>query len=107
MRDYLSVALQVHEDSVLVEVAGELDLGSAPELQDALERARNAAPELIVVDLRKLEFIDMAGLRVLLAQHDEARRRSRRLVLVNVGRPIRRVLELARVTEVLTIATGD
>jgi anti-sigma B factor antagonist len=107
VRDYLSVALHVHEDSVLVQVAGELDLGSAPELQDALDRARDAARELIVVDLRKLEFIDMAGLRVLLSEHNKARRRARRLVLVNVGRSIRRVLELARATEVLTIAHPD
>jgi anti-anti-sigma factor len=60
-----------------------------------------------VVDVGQLQFIDMAGLRVLRTGHDLARRDSKRLVLVHVGPSLRRVLEMVRVSDVLTIADGD
>ena len=50
---------------------GELDLGTAQDLEAVL--ATQSGP--VVVDLRKLSFVDLTGLRVL----SEADARSRRL----------------------------
>ena len=55
-------------------VAGELDLLTAPELNDAL----HAAGEDVVLDLRDLTFVDSTGLAVLVA-HRRARGASLRI----------------------------
>jgi anti-anti-sigma factor len=50
-------------DSAVVNVFGEIDLHTAPRLADELVRAAGMASE-ILVDLEHVEFMDCAGLRV-------------------------------------------
>src|SRR5690348_16947787 len=57
-------------------VMGELDLASAPALEDELEKAMNCGTECVVVDLRALEFIDSTGLSVLVRAHQRAEERG-------------------------------
>lgn len=44
---------------------GDLDLGAAPDLSEALSLARRSDAGRIVIDLRDLEFLDSTGLGVL------------------------------------------
>ena len=90
----------------MVEVDGELDLASSPELEHALEQAWGDAPDEIVLDLEKLSFMDMAGLRVLLTATRRAQRRGTSLVLTNVRGPVRRVMALTGVNGLLPIRAG-
>jgi anti-sigma B factor antagonist len=55
----------------VVEVGGEIDLASAPELRDCLNHTIDAGSRQLVVDLRQVDFIDSEGLGVLVG----ARRR--------------------------------
>jgi anti-sigma B factor antagonist len=89
--------------SVVVEVDGELDLASAPELERALRQAWLQERGLVVVDLTDLRFIDMAGLRSLLTAQQQAEQEGRQLLLANVPDAVRRVMALAHVDEVLAI----
>lgn len=59
---------------ILVRVAGEVDLTTAPVLADALELARSVAARMpdfiaIEVDLRAVEFLSAAGLTVIVRAH--------------------------------------
>jgi anti-sigma B factor antagonist len=99
VRAYLRVAIREHERSTVVHVEGELDLGSSGRLEAAMREARQAAAPLMVVDLEKLRFIDMAGLRVLIAARRRAEAEGQRLVLANVREPVRRTLTLAQADE--------
>ena len=51
--------------STVVEVAGELDLNSAPELRNCLHQTIDTGSHQLVVDLRQVDFIDSIGLGVL------------------------------------------
>lgn len=53
-------------------LTGELDLASAPVLHDFLEEQPGSTP--IVLDLRRLQFIDCAGVRVILGAAERAAR---------------------------------
>ncbi|PPI97248.1 STAS domain-containing protein [Nocardia nova] len=53
--------------AVVVTVAGEVDMNSAPELQSALDRALQAEPTAVVLDMTEVRFLGSAGLSVLLA----------------------------------------
>jgi anti-sigma B factor antagonist len=98
---YLTVAVREHDRSTVLHVEGELDLGSSRYLEEAIREAREAGPPLVVLDVENLRFIDMAGLRVLIAAHARAEADGERLVLANVPDPVRRVLALAQVEKLL------
>lgn len=103
MQNYLTVSVLGRGRSTVVQVDGELDLASSPQLEHALEQAWGNAPDEIVLDLGRLHFMDMSGLRVLLTATQRAESQGTDLVLTNVRAQIRRVLTLAGVNGLLRI----
>lgn len=103
VQTYLTVSVRRQDDSVVVEVGGELDLASATQLERALKLAWRGQPELVVIDLGELQFIDMAGLRALLEAQQHAEDQGGRLILAHVRAPLRRVLALANLSDLFTI----
>jgi anti-sigma B factor antagonist len=106
VQTYLTVSVRREGESTVVELGGELDLGSSPQLSQALEHASRDEPELVVIDLRELQFIDVAGLRVLLEAQQAAQLRGGRFMLAHVRQPVRRVLSLAQMGDVFTISNN-
>jgi anti-sigma B factor antagonist len=102
----LQARVEQHGESApVVAVRGELDLDTAPELRRVLVATIDRNPgELVVVDLEGVDFIDSAGLGVLLGGRDRARRAGGGdLVLVATGRSVLRALELTGLTRVFAI----
>lgn len=85
----LALTITPDVDPVVVGVAGELDLASAPVFSDALADVGDDTP--LLLDLGNLRFLDAAGLRELVA----LARGGRVLVLRNPSRLVRRVLAAA------------
>jgi anti-sigma B factor antagonist len=84
-------------------VSGELDLRTSPELEDRLDRVWNAGAELVILDLRQIEFMDSTGLRVLLGAHQRAQESGRLFALVRGADQVERVLTLTGVRDLLTV----
>jgi anti-sigma B factor antagonist len=85
------------DDGVTVlEAHGELDLAAAPLLREHVDRADGTA---VVLDLSGVSFIDSAVLKELLRARAELAARDVRLVLAGVPRPVRRLLDLTRTSE--------
>jgi anti-sigma B factor antagonist len=66
-----SISVDNQGARAVVEPRGELDLATAPELEAVLGERLDAGQE-VVVDLRRLGFMDSTGLRVILAAHKRA-----------------------------------
>jgi len=90
-------------EAVVIEVSGELDLASSPALEQELERGAGSEAELLVVDLRRLEFMDSTGLSVLVRAHQRAAEADRRFVVVKGPPQVQRLLDLTGVAERLTL----
>ena len=87
----------------VLEVAGELDLSSAPELCARIEQALHRAPR-VVVDLSGLEFCDSTGLRALLGAARVARIRLAEVCIVPPsGSAAARAFELAGASDFLPL----
>ncbi|GAC1434281.1 MAG: hypothetical protein NVSMB51_01070 [Solirubrobacteraceae bacterium] len=69
-------------NALFLELAGELDLASAPLLAERLAAAERTNASLIVVDLTRLQFMDLAGLGVLLAAEQRSPKDGFRLRIV-------------------------
>jgi anti-anti-sigma factor len=82
-----------------VGLAGELDVASAKALHQQLEELQAEHPELLVLDLRRLDFMDSSGLREIVTAVRRARADGSKVALVKAHGPIESVLELTRVGE--------
>ena len=89
--------------AAIIAVTGELDLRTSPQLEKALGRAFDAGAELVILDLRRIEFMDSTGLRVLLSAHQRAHESGRRFALVRGADQVERVLTLTGVRDLLTV----
>lgn len=83
----------------MLELHGELDLLSAPKLQEQIERTLFGERGLLVLDMQALQFVDSAGLRVILAAHEQARERGHKLALTRGPEQVQRLLSIAGVEE--------
>jgi anti-anti-sigma factor len=87
---------------VVLRCRDELDIATTPLLRAAAARAEAAAPEIVVVDLREVTFLDSAGFHAL---HAAARRLERLGAWCGFADPasdgVRRALDLCDQDRVL------
>jgi anti-anti-sigma factor len=84
-----------HEgDTTLMRVHGELDFATVPELETAMTRLMSAGVGSVLLDLRELDFIDVAGLRLALRLEGLAQLNGVRFALVRGPVCVERVFEL-------------
>jgi anti-anti-sigma factor len=95
-----SQPLSIRVDGAVIAVSGELDVASAPTLDDTLSRTDGRAVEL---DLSGVSFIDPAGLGALLAAKRDISARGGRLVIVNASWQVRRLAQLSGTAEDLDV----
>jgi anti-sigma B factor antagonist len=82
-----------HPLGTVLTLDGELDVATAPLLQQPVDRALRGNG-VVVIDLSGLRFIDSSGLNVLVLAERQLRASGRQLVLVYGSRTVRRVFEL-------------
>jgi anti-anti-sigma factor len=88
---------------ITVIVEGELDLLTAPKLVAGVNQLLRVEPADVVLDLGETQFIDSAGLAILLNLQRRLAHRGRRLRVVCDEGPVRRVIEMARLEETLGV----
>lgn len=84
-------------------LVGELDIASAPQFEEGLKKVEANGPGVLVLDLRKVEFIDSTGLRAVIAADERARGAGRRFVLVRGTPAVERVLSVTQLDQRLDI----
>jgi anti-sigma B factor antagonist len=83
-------------------VRGDLDLATAPALEDAVALACAEGVAELELDFRELDFIDLSGLRVIVGAREQCRRGGTQLLLVPSPRQgFRRLLEFVDVAGAL------
>lgn len=99
---------QVGEVRVL-SVSGELDLGTAPQLERPLDEALAAGGGLLI-DLSSCEFIDSTGIALLVRAWQrldgDPAAGGERFALCGLGDQVRRLLELSGLSKSLSIHAG-
>jgi anti-sigma B factor antagonist len=98
MRGFALTIEELGAETVCVGLKGELDLEHAYTFDEELKRVEERAAT-VVLDLRKLSFLDSCGLSRLLAARRRARRAGRRLVLVRGSAAVQRLMAMTAVDE--------
>jgi anti-anti-sigma factor len=102
----LRVDVRTGPDRTVVVLHGELDLAAASALSEQMTRAQEESAGALVLDLEDLQFIDSAGLRVLLAANDRARKSGRGFALTPGSPQVQRLLKVAGVSDHLQMLSS-
>lgn len=89
------------ERTVVVSVAGELDVLTSPHLKDGIDAALAKGPAVLVIDLSEVEFLSSAGMAVLVAAREQAEDSHVKFGVVASGPATSRPLTLIGLAEVI------
>ena len=102
----LQFSTRNERDAVIVDVVGDIDLGTSPGLRKALLELLNGTQRL-AANLTEVKYIDSSGIASLLEVLQEARKSQKRFLLFGVGGSALRVLQLTRLTGVFEICENE
>ena len=88
-------------DELTVSLAGRLDTVTSPELEEALSGATDDIKTLIF-DMKQLEYISSAGLRVLLAAQKSMNRHGN-MIVRNTCDAILEIFDITGFSDILTL----
>ena len=97
----MTINKERNESTLTLALVGRLDTVTAPELEAALKDSLEGVAAL-VLDLKDLEYVSSAGLRVLLAAQKMMREQGT-MKLTNVNETVMEVFELTGFSQILTI----
>ena len=98
----MKTATRMQPGSTIVDVTGDIDMGTSPGFRKTLMDSLKSAPRLIV-NLRDVRYVDSSGIASLVEVLKEARSTGKRLVLFGLNKAVREVMQLTRLTKVFEI----
>jgi anti-anti-sigma factor len=103
VQEHLHIALRREGDLAVLALEGELDLASAPLFQSELDNPELGSCSKLVLDLRKLHFIDSTGLRIVFSARTRAQERGQLFAVTRGSEQVERLLTITRMGEHLQL----
>ncbi|HET9177696.1 MAG TPA: STAS domain-containing protein [Terriglobia bacterium] len=98
----MNAATRQQSGSTIVDVTGDIDMGTSPRLRKLLLECLSKTPRL-VVNFSDVRYIDSSGIASLVEVLMKARNSRKRLVLYGLNKTVQEVLQLTRLTTVFEI----
>jgi|HubBroStandDraft_6_1064221.scaffolds.fasta_scaffold484392_2 anti-sigma B factor antagonist len=100
----LRIAVRRAGREAFVDLSGELDLASAPQLRELLVTMLiEDGPSRLVIDLSDLVYLDSTGLSVLVTAHKRASSTGTELTLANPNASVTRLLGITALDQIFDI----
>ncbi|MEN3307284.1 MAG: anti-sigma factor antagonist [Micromonosporaceae bacterium] len=95
------------DGTVVIAACGEIDMGTAPRLRDALTAAlAGDSVRRVLLDMSGVTFLDSSGIAALIDAHHAAARGDRTVRLSNTCPFVTRVLEITGLAETLGLGAA-
>jgi anti-sigma B factor antagonist len=98
----MKVATRQQSGNTIVDVSGDIDMGTSPGLRKLLLESLSRTPRL-VVNFSNVRYIDSSGIASLVEVLMKARNSQKRLILYGLNKTVQEVLQLTRLTAVFEI----
>lgn len=99
----LEVKTISQDAAIIVEIEGEVDLYSSPNLRKVLLDLTKAQNKQILVDLGKVKYMDSSGVATLVEALQQIGKYGGKLKLANLRDAVKDVFELSRLDKVFDI----
>jgi anti-sigma B factor antagonist len=97
----LTLTVEREDSSVCLRMAGELDLATIGQMMAAVDRIDVNRTSRLVVDLREVDFLDIAGLKAILRCNDQCKEHDIPVTVVKPQGYASRIFTLMRVNREL------
>ncbi|MCX8064427.1 MAG: STAS domain-containing protein [Candidatus Hydrogenedentes bacterium] len=105
----MSIEIKINNDEQVckIEVIGQVDLYTSPELRKAILSGMDKVNKKMLVELSNVEYMDSSGVATLVEGLRSAMKHKKEFYLVSPSPAVRKVLNLARLESVFTILESD
>jgi anti-sigma B factor antagonist len=98
----MNASTREHSGITIVDVSGDIDMGTSPALRKTLLEALKKTSRL-VVNLRQVRYVDSSGIASLVEVLKEAHNKQKRLILFGLNKAVHEVLQLTRLSKIFEI----
>jgi anti-anti-sigma factor len=95
--------IAVDREAGHIAVSGEFTFTDHSQFKQMIVELFEAKGATVTIDLSKLEFIDSAGLGMLLLARDEAKKHDRQLILKRPGGQVKRMFGVTKFNTLFTV----
>ncbi|MFJ5811133.1 STAS domain-containing protein [Streptomyces sp. NPDC093093] len=99
----LTITTRAAATGPVLELTGDLDYATAPELREALDGLTLTSGQLLVLDLAGLDYCDSSGITTLLAARNLTIQQNAHLALAAVPDNTARILHIVGLDQIFTI----
>ena len=102
----MSSSTRVEKGATIVDVVGQIDMGSSPALRKTLLESLKGT-ERVAINLSAVKYIDSSGIASLLEVLRDARQSKKQFVMFGLTPAVLQVLQLTRLTTVFDICETE
>ena len=106
MERYLKSSTRIEKGTTVVDVEGQIDLGSSPGLRKTLLNCL-LGTDRVAVNLMAVKYIDSSGIASLVEGLKASRDNGARLILYGLSSSVREVMELSRLQKIFEIYDNE
>jgi len=103
----LGIDVRTIEGVAILDVVGEVDLYTAPQLEEGLRRAATASPPLVAVNLTRVTYIDSTALRVLTDGQKRVRERRGAIVVIADQPTIKKIFRITGLGTIVPVVATE
>lgn len=104
----LRISLRQSDKTTILDVSGDVDLATSPELRKALLRElRELRIPRVLLNLKEVRYIDSSGVASLVEGLKASRDVGSRLILFGLNSAVREVLQLSKLVRIFEITETE
>ena len=100
----MKVNCSVQHQVQIVEVEGDLDFHSSPNLRQALNQLADKKSPKIVIQLKKVGYMDSSGIATFVEALQKTKKYQGKLVLAEMAPAVRSVFEIAKLDGIFVLS---
>lgn len=91
----------------IISLIGSLDTDTAPQLESKVDESIDDSAKIVIIDMRRLEFISSAGLRVVFKTKKIVDSHDGKFMLLNLQPQVRKVFEIIKALDGMNVFTSQ
>ena len=102
----MPLSIEIHaepHEGKRVSLAGSLDTDTAAQLQEKIDQEINSTVHMVIMDLKRLEFLSSAGLRVIFKTKKYMDSHEGKFMLLNLQPQVRKVFDIIKALDGMNV----
>ncbi len=103
----MKVNSSIQNNVQVVEIEGDLDFHSSPNLRQTLNQLADKKTPKIVINLKKVGYMDSSGIATFVEALQKTKKYQGKLILAEMAPAVRSVFEIAKLDSIFVIADSN